>query len=89
MKLWGRSLALTSLLLLGTGPAFSEEPATTVPIVPVQANRVAYLEQRVRDLREYRDFLEDQVAAAKAVIAEQRAQLATCQAAPPTGQKKD
>ena len=58
------------------------------PASPPQASRLEFLEQRLRDLREYRDFLEDQLAAAKAVITEQSKRLTTTDAALKACQEK-
>lgn len=71
-------LTLAVLMLVWMGTASAQAPAP--PPAPVQATRQAYLEQRVRDLKEYRDFLEDQLAAAKAVVTEQKQQLDAAQA---------
>jgi hypothetical protein len=53
-----------------------------------QAPRADFLEQRVKDLMQYRDFLEEQVAAAKAIISRQAEALKQCpseaQPTPPT-----
>ena len=53
------------------------------PVAPPPVPTQAYLEQRLHDLKEYRDYLEDQLAAAKALIGTQRKQLDECQKAKP------
>ena len=47
---------------------------------PLQAQRGEVLEQRVKDLMSYRDYLEDQLAAAKAIIARQEQAIAAATA---------
>lgn len=71
-------LTLAVLMLVWVGTASAQAPAP--PPAPIQATRQSYLEQRVRDLKDYREFLEDQLAAAKAVVTEQTQQLNAAQA---------
>ncbi len=72
------SLALAVLLLLCFSPAGAQ-------IVAPQAcdDNVKCLRERVKDLRDYREFIEDQLALAKALNADLQSQLAACRVPAP------
>ena len=73
--------ALVVMLLLLASPAFAQSPAP-------QANRTETLEQLARDLRDYRTYLEDQLAAAKVVIADLQRKLDLCESKVPRIESK-
>jgi len=66
-----RLAGLVAILLFVTS-AWAQEP-----LVAARActQNLACMEQRVRDLRDYREFLEDQLALAKALIREKDAEI--------------
>lgn len=58
---------LAVLMLVWVGTACAEEPATTVPTTLCKASLLC-LQQMVDDLRQYRQYLEDQLALAKSLL---------------------
>ena len=68
-----RALLGVLLALIIITPVSSEQPRAT--------NRVEVLEQLARDLRDYRSYLEDQLAASKVVIADLQERLDALDAA--------
>ena len=64
---------LAVLMLVWVGTAFSEEPATTVPLC---RHSLGCLQQMVDDLRSYREYLEDQLSLAKSLLTEANQRLA-------------
>lgn len=64
-------LTAAVLMVMVVGTAAAEQP---------QVPRQAFLEQRVKDLLDYRLYLEDQLAAAKALLAVKDQALATAEA---------